>query len=380
MFITMETGLWAELISKFQKAMKEVLEIIEDQNIDNIPGAKERLIQRFEELVRYLPKDDGELLKKAIDKSISNSFFPRTDDLAEAFEKILNARTHEQDFIINELINGFVASQAKSFGLEYEGSVIDRLIEGFKKSNKLRISDQKFYAMFGVSPTRDPRDSLVKRLNKITDFLGLIEKEYRIERDLYKSEERIVKFYTFPPKIMTLLEGRFFVKTESGETIIKDDFDKNVFISLFLARYAIDRFSLDDYKINGICAIFALILILSFMPKVKLAEDNPILRDPGFNSSKMSVIPKGWMSKDVIMKLMPPTIKIIAYRLGLTKWLDKIKTTDVQKKLHLQSRFLIKDVNKWVLGNLCRVEVPIFVEISNIFQEITVSGSSEAEE
>jgi len=37
----------------------------------------------------------------------------------------------------------------------------------------------------------------------------------------------------------------------------------------------------------------------------------------------------------------------------------------------------LKDVNKWILGNLCRVEVPIFVEIANIFAEILVGYGEE---
>ncbi len=38
----MESGLWKELIEEFQKSIGEALEIIKDQNVDNIPGAKER--------------------------------------------------------------------------------------------------------------------------------------------------------------------------------------------------------------------------------------------------------------------------------------------------------------------------------------------------
>jgi len=111
------------------------------------------------------------------------------------------------------------------------------------------------------------------------------------------------------------------------------------------------------------------------MPKVKLAEDNPILGDSNYDSQTMSVIPKSWMMKEVLIELFPSTIEIVAYRMGASLWYNKIKKSDAQKRLHLQTRFLIKDVNKWVLGNLCRVEIPIFVEISSIFQEITVDGS-----
>ncbi|GAH62340.1 unnamed protein product, partial [marine sediment metagenome] len=98
---------------------------------------------------------------------------------------------------------------------------------------------------------------------------------------------------------------------------------------------------------------------------------NPILKDPSFNSENMSVIPKSWMMKQVLGYLFDSLIKIIAYRLGGGLWLSKIFDSEINKKIHNQIRFLLKDVNKWVLGNLCRVEVQIFVDISNIFVKIT---------
>jgi len=371
----LETDLWSELIEKFGNSIKKSLEVIKKRDIENIPGAKEQLIRRFEELDRYLPRNNGDIIIKSIDESISNAFFPQTNKLDEAFEKILKTleQQHENAFIINELINGFVASQSKSFGSFKEGPIIDRIIEAFKKSKNFRISDYSFYAMFG-NPNK-PRKNLQENLKSITDFLGLVKEEKVFSHDLARSEEKTVIFYTFPPEILELLEGTYIIHTEKGETIINDDFDKNVFTSLFLARYSIGRKTLDTYKINGICAIFALILILSFMPKVKLAENNPILRDDNFDSQTMSVIPKSWMMKEVLVELLPSTIEIVAYRMGAALWYNKIIKSDAQKRLHLQTRFLIKDVNKWVLGNLCRVEIPIFVEISNIFQEITVDGS-----
>ena len=370
-----ESDLWSELIEKFGNSIKISLDIIKKRDIENIPGAKDQLIRRFEELHRYLPRNNGDIIIKSIDESIANAFFPKTNKLDEAFEKILKTleQQHENAFIINELINGFVASQSKSFGSFKEGPIIDRIIEAFKKSKNFRISDYSFYAMFG-NPNK-PRKNLQDNLKSITDFLGLVKEEKVFSRDLARSEEKTVIFYTFPPEILELLEGTYIIHTEKGETIINDDFDKNVFTSLFLAKYSVGRKNLDTYKINGICAIFALILILSFMPKVKLAENNPILRDENFDSQTMSVIPKSWMMKDVLVELLPSTIEIIAYRMGASLWHNKIIKSDAQKRLHLQTRFLIKDVNKWVLGNLCRVEIPIFVEISNIFQEITVDGS-----
>lgn len=369
--------LWMELVEKVKVAFEKSLEGLRSRDVENIPGAKDQLIQRFEQLIRFLPQENGRLLIQSIDESISNAFFPHTGDLAEAFGKILKARTHEQDFIINELINGFIASQGKSFGNFKEGPIIDKMVEAFKTSKDFRINDFKFYAMFGDPD--NPRKNVIEELDKIADFLGLIKEESVIKKDVRKSSEKIIKFLTFPPEIRQLLEGTYIVTTDKGETIVNEDFDKNVFICTFLSRYAVNRESLDVYKINGICAIFALILILSFMPKVKLAEDNPIFRDQNFNPEMMSVIPKSWMMKEILVELLPPMIETVAYRLGASKWHEKIEKSDAQKRLHLQTRFLLKDVNRWILGNMCRVEVPIFVEIGNIFQEITLGTDSNAE-
>ncbi|MHA1775386.1 MAG: hypothetical protein ACTSWC_01355 [Promethearchaeota archaeon] len=373
----MTIDLWSELVENFKKGIEKSLELIKERDVENIPGARDQLIRRFEELLRYLPRNNGELLIKAIDNSIQNAFFPRTDDLAEAFSKILHSLEEDLDnsFIINELINGFIASKTKSFGSFQEGPVIERIVEGFKKSKRFRITDYSFYAMFG--DPNNPRKTLQTQLTKIADFLGLIEEERVFEHDLARSERKTIKYYTFPPEILSLLEGQYLITTDKGEVIISEMFDKNVFTALFLARYSIQRATLGKYKINGICNIFALILILSFMPKISLSEDNPILRDPSFNGEKMSIIPKSWMQKDVLIELMQPTIELIAFRLGASKWHEKIEKSDAKKRLHLQSNMLIRDVNRWVLGNLCRVEIPIFVEISNIFQEITISGESQ---
>lgn len=362
--------LWTEIVNKFVQGLEKSLEILKERSVDNIPGAKEQLIRRFEELLRYIPRNNGQLLIKMIDESIAQAFFPFSSDLSEAFAKILKSRTHEQDFIINELINGFIASQSKSFGNFKEGPIIDRMVEAFKKSRSFRISDYQFFAMFG-DPNK-PRNHIVEELKKIVEFLGLVEEQVTYSKDRRRSEEKTISYYTFPPEILNLIEGLYIITNEKGERVINEEFDKNVFICTFLARFAIDRYSLDSYKVNGICAIFALILILSMMPKVKLAEDNPILKDPSFDPNMMSVIPKSWMMKEVLVELLPPAIETVALRLGASKWHGKIETSDAQKRLHLQTRFLIKDINKWVLGNLCRVEIPIFVEISNIFQEVLV--------
>jgi hypothetical protein len=195
-----------------------------------------------------------------------------------------------------------------------------------------------------------------------------------VEKDIRDSEEKIYTFYTFQSEIIEILNGKYLETLENGEKLITDKFDKIVFISYVLAKLSVTRATLDNYTINGISAIFALILIVSFMPKIQIDEKNPINRDVHFDAQTMSVIPKSWMTKEVLSTLLPPLIEIIAYRLGGNAWLDKIALTEQRIKMHLQAQFLLKDVNKWVLGNMCRVEIPIFVEISAILNEVLVGA------
>jgi len=366
---------WHELLQDFEKGLDKAMDELEKRDVENIPGAKEALKQRLKNMRLHFAKNNGEIFLKSIDDKIQNAFFPNTKNFSEAFQKIIKSRTHEQDFIINELLNGFVASKAKAVATGTQGPVIDRMVEAFSKRNDFHIIDYQFYAMFG-DPNK-PRHYIKSQLEELVKLFGLVSKELIIEKDVRKSEEKIFTFYTFPEKIIKILEEKYLILDEKlGYTYVSEAFDRNVFICMFLANVAINRDDLDKiggyYTLNGISAIFALILLLSFLPKLSIDETNPILNDPNYDTDTMSVIPKSWMMKQVLEPLFEPLIKIIAYRLGGGLWLSKIIASDINKKIHNQIRFLIKDVNKWVLGQLVRVEIPIFVEISNIFTEILV--------
>ena len=551
-------SIWEGLLEAFSEGLEKAIEELRNKNIENIPGAKDALLDTLDVLKTQFPRNDGELLKRAIDSAIQNSFFPNTSDFAEAFSKILRSRTHEQDFIINELINGFVSSRTKAIASYNQGPIIDRMVEAFAKRNDFHIVDHQFYAMFG-DPNK-PRSYIKKNLQELINLFGLVSEEFEIDKDLRRSEKKVYTFYTFPPDILKILKEKYiiiekekgiFVKallemlqnsTNAKATEIKieinaksmrfidngkktkknndtekngdyqdeqfkekklqmfnfgkiiwktknwirdidiknnidtlkkssrqiegtditivfyeddDDrlkkeyeksygegkeeedkkikeeyllreaisnikisnmkiyinsdlyeevekeieldlsiykrkknknlvyahvseaFDRNVFICLFLANIAVNRNDLEkiggSFTINGISAIFALIFLLSFMPKINVQKDHPILNNPSFNKQTMSIIPKSWMMKQVLEPLFEPLIKIIAYRLGGGRWLKQIIVTEINKKIHNQIRFLLKDVNKWILGNLCLVEIPIFVEIANIFIEVTLS-------
>ncbi len=366
---------WHELLQDFEKGLENAIDELEKRDVENIPGAKEALKQRLQNMRLHFTKNNGEIFLKSIDDKIQNAFFPNTKDFSEAFQKIIKSRTHEQDFIINELLNGFVTSKAKAVATGTQGPVIDRMVEAFSKRNDFHIVDYQFYAMFG-DPNK-PRHYIKSQLEELVKLFGLVSKELIIEKDVRKSEEKIFTFYTFPEKIIKILEEKYLILDEKlGYTYVSEAFDRNVFICMFLANVAINRDDLNkiggSYTLNGISAIFALILLLSFLPKLSIDETNPILNDPNYDADTMSVIPKSWMMKQVLEPLFEPLIKIIAYRLGGGLWLSKIIASDINKKIHNQIRFLIKDVNKWVLGQLVRVEIPIFVEISNIFTEILV--------
>jgi hypothetical protein len=371
---------WKLLMSDFENGLEKAIEELQKRDVENIPGAKEALIQRLNNMKLHFPKNDGEIFKKSINEKIQNAFFPNTKSFSEAFDLILKSRTHEQDFIINELLNGFVTSKAKVIASESQGPIIDRMVEAFSKRNDFHIVDHQFFAMFG-NPNK-PRHYIQKQLEELVNMFGLVSKELKIEKDVRRSEEKVYTFYTFPDDIIKILEEKYLIIDEElGYAYVSEDFDRNVFMCMFLANIAIYRDNLEKvggtYTINGISAIFALILLLSFMPKLSVDETNPILNDPTFKAESMSVIPKSWMIRQVLEPLFGPLIKIVAYRVGGGLWFSKIVDSEINKKIHNQIKFLLKDVNKWILGNLCRVEIPIFVEISNIFTEILVGYDEE---
>jgi len=375
-----QNAIWKELLQEFEKGVEKAIEELEKRDIENIPGAKEALIQRLNNMQLHFPKNNGEIFLKSINDKIQNAFFPNTKNFSEAFEKILKSRTHEQDFIINELLNGFVTSKAKAIASGTQGPIIDRIVEAFSKRNDFHIVDHQFFAMFG-DPNK-PKHYIKNQLEELIDMFGLISKELVIEKDIRRSEEKVYTFYTFPDDIIKILEEKYLIVDQDlGYAYVSELFDRNVFICMFLANVAINRDDIEkiggSYTINGISAILALILLLSFMPKLSIDETNPILNDLNFDNKSMSVIPKSWMMKQVLEYLFEPLIKIVAYRIGGGLWLSHIIASEINKKIHNQIRFLLKDVNKWILGNLCRVEIPIFIEISNIFTEILVGYEEE---
>ncbi|MFW9988891.1 MAG: hypothetical protein ACFFC3_09570, partial [Candidatus Odinarchaeota archaeon] len=357
---------WKELLKNFQDGLEKAVEELQKRDVENIPGAKEALIQRLNNMRIHFPKNNGEIFLKSINDKIQKAFFPNSTNFSEAFEKILKSRTHEQDFIINELLNGFVTSKAKAIASGSQGPIIDRIVEAFSKRNDFHIVDHQFFAMFG-DPNK-PRHYIKKQLEELVNMFGLISKELVIEKDVRRSEEKIYTFYTFPDEIIKILEEKYLIIDEKlGYAYVSENFDRNVFICMFLANVAINRDNIEKiggpYTINGISAIFALVLLLSFMPKLSADETNPVLNDPNFDEKNMSIIPKSWMMKQVLEPLFEPLIKIIAYRIGGGLWLSKIIDSEINRKIHTQIRFLLKDVNRWILGQMVRVEIPIFVEI-----------------
>ena len=371
---------WKELLQEFIKGIEKAIEELEKRDVENIPGAKQALLQRLNNMKLHFPRNDGEIFIRSINDKIQNAFFPDTQDFIEASEKVLKSRTHEQDFIINELLNGFVTSKAKAIALGTQGPVIDRMVEAFSKRNDFHIVDHQFFAMFG--DPHKPRSYIKKQLEELVNMFGLISKELVVEKDKRTSERKVYIFYTFPDEILKILEEKYIIIDEElGHAYVSEEFDRNVFICMFLANIAINRDDLEkigeSYTVNGICAIFALILLLSFMPKLSIDETNPVLRDLNFKENNMSVIPKSWMMKQVLEPLFEPLIKVVAYRLGGGLWFSKIIDSEINKKIHNQIRFLIRDVSPWILGNLCRIEIPIFIEIANIFTEIIVGADME---
>lgn len=363
--------MWKDLLENLDDSLAVIIARIEDRDVETIPGAKDALVRRLQTMRSQFPRDEGEVLKRLVLNTIERSFFPRSRDLATAFDQILDARTEEQDYIIQELLTGFTSSEKKGVGVSREGTVLDKFIEALRKSKNFSLSEQAFFAMFG-SYTR-PRKYVRRGLQNLVDFFGLERYELVIEKDLKTSERKVVNFYKFPDELLEILDGRYIdINPETRGVVVRPTFDKTVMISLLLANWSVNRTQLKKYTINGIADILTLVLLLGSLPALKVEDSNPLLREDTFDPSHMSVVPKSWMMQNVLIDLFLPLVKIVAYLLGGPQWVSKIEDTEARKKIHNQVRFLIKDVNKWVLGNLCRVEIPVFVEISNIFTEVTV--------
>jgi hypothetical protein len=139
---------WRQLLQSFEKGLELAIEQVAKRDVENIPGAKDALIQRLENMKLHFPRNDGDLFKKAINEKIQNFFFPKTKNFSEAFSKILKSRTHEQDFIINELLNGFVSSKAKAIASGTQTPIIDRMVEAFSKRNDFHIVDHQFFQYY----------------------------------------------------------------------------------------------------------------------------------------------------------------------------------------------------------------------------------------
>ncbi|MHA2131475.1 MAG: hypothetical protein ACW99L_16035 [Promethearchaeota archaeon] len=146
---------WKILLRDFEGGLEKSIEELQERDVENIPGAKEALIQRLTNMKLHFPQNDGDIFIKSINEKIQNAFFPNTTIFSEAFEKILKSRTHEQDFIINELLNGFVTSKAKAIASGTQGPIIDRMVEAFSKRSDFHIVDHQFFAMFGDPNKKD---------------------------------------------------------------------------------------------------------------------------------------------------------------------------------------------------------------------------------
>ena len=200
---------WKNLLEEFKNSIEKVIKKLEERDIERIPGSREALLRRLGDIKNHFPKNQGEILIKAIDDKIQNAFFPSTMDFNEAFKKILKSRTHEQDFIINELINGFITSKSKAIASGSQVPIIDRMVEAFSRRNDFHIVDHQFYAMFG-DPNK-PKKYIKKQLGELVKLFGLISKKLVIEKDKRRSEEKIYTFYTFPDEILEVLEEKYLV-------------------------------------------------------------------------------------------------------------------------------------------------------------------------
>ena len=113
--------LWGDLLQGYIVGLDKAIEELNTHNVESTAQAIQLLLDRLKVIRGLFPINNGRLFLQTIDNVIQETFFPDTRDFAIAFEKILNSRTHDQDFIINELLNGFVVSKTKSMATHRPG-------------------------------------------------------------------------------------------------------------------------------------------------------------------------------------------------------------------------------------------------------------------
>lgn len=365
-------ALLKSLVLEIEKGMDAAIKRIEERDTtEKVPGAKEIIIARMEKMKEFFMKDDGKFLLNLIHEKIEMAIFPVKQTLGETFEIILNSRVmHEQDFLIQELVNGFISSKEDSIGEFKNAKVLDRVIKLFSESKNLTITSMDISELFHKS-YHTTNIYVNKEFDKIANYIGLESRTVEI-MDNFTGDPMIISIYSFSDEIIQVLEANQYIYKQHGKYRAGPTFGKIVFMSLILAKISMDRMNLKQYQIIGICAILALILFISLLPTLKvdnLKEKEKLNLDPEL----MDVIPHSWIRDDCIQELFPPLIKIIAFQIGGYNWLAETNT-DLLKKLALQIQFLIQDINRWHYGYLVRVKIPIIVEISNIFQTVQIDS------
>ena len=81
---------WTELLQDFVKGVDKSIEELEKRDVENIPGAREALLQRLNNMRIHFLRNNGEIFLKSIDDKIQNAFFPNTKDFAEKWKKNLS--------------------------------------------------------------------------------------------------------------------------------------------------------------------------------------------------------------------------------------------------------------------------------------------------
>ena len=79
---------WNDLLEAFVEGLENSIEKVKEKDVENIPGAKEALLERLETMKIHFPRNEGEIFIRTIDDKIQNAFFPKTTDFANIYHTI----------------------------------------------------------------------------------------------------------------------------------------------------------------------------------------------------------------------------------------------------------------------------------------------------
>ncbi len=400
--------IWGELVRNLLNASENVANFLNSENgiINPSPlrpaGLNESELKFWRSTLPALLQNDGRGFIRMVD-ALNNRMFPWKDSFITTLIDLLNnvflIDPSEMDMnmiriqrsTIREFILFIIAPSTKSVLRQEEQALLNKILEAFKSSKYLTISESTIRNLFRGKTTKN-----IEKMKNIHRHLHLKEFTQR-RKDPNTGNYINAKYYRFSDEILNVLVQMDIVYQDGEKYEIKNNslFDMNLFSAIILSDICYnERNRLNDSLKIGISTQIALLFMLASQSSItnefaNHSDNSQILEYQGFHSG-MEIIPKSWVFDETMEIYAVPLIKCISYIVGGPAWyniIDRILKNQIQaqinqevlnpeekinlKKLLKQLATRVPSINQWKLGEKVRVNIPILVEVENLLTDIT---------